>query len=63
MIETFERLIGLLNDNSNLMIIKTYQNLLWGEYVNINLNHNLEINNIPKDFEARVYWHYYHGVK
>ena len=77
MIETFERLIGLLNDNLNLVIIKTYQNLLWGEYIYINFKiksykiacyvcymfHNLEIKNIQKNFEACVNLHYYHRVK
>ena len=77
MIETFEMLIGPLNDNSNLMIIKTYQNLLWREYIYINFKvksykiacyvyymvHNLGIKNFPKDFEPRVHWHNYHRVK
>ena len=37
---TFEMLIELINDTSNLMIIKTYQILLWGEYIYINFNQN-----------------------
>ena len=35
MFETFKMLRGLLNDNSNLMVNKTYQSLSWGEYIYI----------------------------
>ena len=37
MVKTFVMFIALINDNSNLMIIKTYQSMLKGEYIYINL--------------------------
>ena len=37
MVDTFEMSIALINDNSSLMIIKTYQSILW-ENIYINLS-------------------------